>query len=262
MRRQRAVSFLARPVAAKVPHVALAFWVVKLLTTGMGEAMSDYVASLPALLAVGAVVVLLAGFIALFCAQMAAESYHPVRYWCTVAMVAIFGTMAADVLHVVLGNVVTTVLYAAAVGAVLWLWRRTEGSISIHSITTRRRELYYWATVAATFALGTAAGDLAAETLGLGYLDSAIAFGVMMVALLLAWRVLHVGAVPVFWTAYAITRPLGASVADWLGKPASKGHGLGWGDGPVSAGALAIFAVLLAWLAFTGHDRPRVDELD
>lgn len=247
------------PLLPKVPHVAAMFWVVKLLTTGMGEAMSDWLAGINPFAAVGA------GFVA-FCAalswQLRATGYHPVRYWTTVAMVAIFGTMAADAVHVELGvpYQVTTAGYAIAVLVVLYLWHRVEGTISIHSITTRRRELFYWATVLATFALGTAAGDFTAFTLKLGYLESILLFGALMVALLVCWRLLRLPSVPTFWAAYVLTRPLGASIADWLGKPTAKGGGLGFGDGTVSVVALVVFVGLVAWLAWSNSDRPHLDE--
>lgn len=250
---------LARRMAPKVPHVAAVFWIVKLLTTGMGEAMSDYLAGIDPVVAVGLGFV---GFVAALTWQLRARAYHPVRYWLTVAMVAVFGTMAADAVHVVLGvpYVVTTVGYALAVAVVLWLWRRVEGTVSIHSITTTRREIFYWATVLATVALGTAAGDFTAFTLGLGYLDSIIVFGVAMIALFAGWWFAGLPAVATFWAAYVLTRPLGASIADWLGKPAEKGSGLGLGDGPVSLAALVIFAGLVAWLAVSKRDFPRAHE--
>lgn len=239
----------------KVPHVALAFWAIKLLTTGMGEAMSDFIASFPAILAVVTVGILFALFCWIFLRQIRAVSYHAVRYWCVVAEIAIFGTMAADVVHVILGNTLTTLLYLLAVIGVLMAWHRSEGSISIHSITTPRRELFYWATVAATFALGTALGDFASDTLHLGYGDGALVFAILMAVVAIAWMALKTPPVPTFWTAYILTRPLGASVADWLGKPAPKG--LAWGDNAVSGIALLLFVSALAWLARSGRDTPR-----
>lgn len=255
-RRETALRFLSRVHEPTVPRVALTFWLVKLLTTGMGEAVSDWIAGLGA--GVAAAGLLLGGlvlFAVVFTLQLRATEYHPVRYWGTVALVAVYGTMAADVVHVALGNTATTLLYAALVAAVLTCWRRQEGSISIHSVTPPRRELYYWATVGATFALGTALGDLAAETLGLGYATSALVFAALMLLLVLAWRGLRLPAVPVFWAAYALTRPLGASLADWVGKPTSE-HGLGVGDGTVSLLCLAVFAGVLLWLQLGGRDRP------
>lgn len=246
-------------VAASVPHVALAFWVVKLLTTGMGEAISDFLAGRSPLVAVGV------GFVAFVVAlvvQLRGASYSPVRYWLAVAMVAVFGTMVADAVHVVLGvpYAVTTVGYFLAVLVCLGAWRTVEGSVSIHSITTRRRELFYWATVVATFALGTAAGDLTAFTLRLGYLASVLVFGALILVPLALWRLRVLGPVACFWTAYVLTRPLGASIADWLGKPPTKAGGLGLGDGTVSLVALVVFGALVAWLQRTGVDRPRIDE--
>jgi uncharacterized membrane-anchored protein len=162
-------------------------------------------------------------------------------------MVAVFGTMAADAVHVVAGisYTVTSIGYALAVGLVFLVWHRSQGTLDIHSILTRRREAFYWTAVLATFALGTAVGDLSAVTAHLGYLSSAVLYAVMIAVPLLAWRV---GADPVltFWAAYVLTRPLGASIADWLGKPPDR-TGLGWGDGPVTVAASALIVGLVAW---------------
>jgi uncharacterized membrane-anchored protein len=144
-------------------------------------------------------------------------------------------------------------LFAAAVAAVFWCWYRVEGTLSIHTITTQRRECFYWVAVLATFALGTAAGDLTAITLNLGYLPSAILFGVLIAIPALAWWRGAVNPVLAFWAAYVITRPLGASIADWLSKPSSK-TGLGLGDGPVSLLMLAVFVALVAYVAATKPD--------
>ena len=170
-------------------------------------------------------------------------------------MVAIFGTMAADAAHVILGipYAVTTIGYSVALAVVLVWWWRSEGTLLIHSIVTPRRELFYWATVLATFALGTAAGDLTAYTLGWGYLPSAVFFGVAILVPLVAWR-LGAAEVAMFWTAYVLTRPLGASVADWLGKPSTKGGGLGFGDGRVTLCGFAILAVALVGLVRASRD--------
>ena len=155
-------------------------------------------------------------------------------YWSAVAMVAVTGTMAADFLHRFLGisYVVTTPFCGLVLAVVLTWWWRSEATLSIHSVTTRRREFFYWATVMATFAFGTAAGDLTAASLGMGYLRSGLLFGAMILVPLVAWR-LGLNAVAAFWTAYILTRPLGASFADWFAKPVSR-TGLGYGDGPVT----------------------------
>jgi len=172
-----------------------------------------------------------------------------------VAMVAVFGTMAADAIHVVLGvpYPITSAAYAIAVAASLVVWRRFEGTLSIHSITTRRRELYYWATVLATFALGTAAGDLTAMTLKLGYFESGLIFLAAILIPWAAWRWWRLNEVVAFWAAYVLTRPLGASLADWVAKPAGKGAGLGIGDGPVTLTLVVVIFALVVWIARSGH---------
>jgi uncharacterized membrane-anchored protein len=139
------------------------------------------------------------------------------------------------------------------VAAVFVLWYRSEGTLSIHTITTRRRETYYWAAVLATFALGTAAGDLTATTLHLGFLGSAGLFAAIIAVPAFAWWRSALNPILTFWAAYVITRPLGASFADWFGKPHSI-SGLGLGDGTVSAVALLVFVVLVAYVALTRRD--------
>lgn len=196
------------------------------------------------------VVAVLLGFVifaVMLCAQLTRRRYVPAVYWLTVSAVGVFGTMAADVVHVVLGlpYVISALAYAAVLGAVFWTWWRVEGTLSVHAITTTRRELFYWAAVVGTFALGTAAGDFAAVGLGLGYLPSIALFAVLIAIPGAGFRWGRFGAVFAFWFAYVLTRPLGASVADWLGKPASEG-GVGLGSGGVSLGfALVMVALVL-----------------
>jgi len=240
------------PSAAKVPAITAVFWLVKLLTTGMGEAASDYLGEENLVLA-GLVGVL--GLAAALRWQLRTPRYTAVAYWSTVAMVAVFGTMAADVLHVVghVPYVLSTVFYAVVLGVVFTLWHRREGTLSIHSITTRSREGWYWVTVLATFALGTAAGDLTAAQLGWGYLPSAVLFAVLIAVPTLLWWRTRTSPVVTFWAAYVLTRPLGASIADWAGKPRSL-SGLGLGDGPVTLVALVAIAALVAFLAVSRSD--------
>jgi uncharacterized membrane-anchored protein len=241
-----------QPVAAKVPEITALFWVIKVLTTGMGEATSDYLGKISLVLA-GAVGLL--GFAVAMWLQFRTRRYVPVVYWFAVMMVAVFGTMAADGLHVFLGlsYVVSTAFYAVALAVVFVLWRRTEGTLSIHSIVTRRRELWYWLTVLLTFALGTAAGDLTAIFLNLGFLASGVLFAVIIAVPAVAWWRFRLDAVVAFWSAYVVTRPLGASFADWLGKPPTFAGGLGFGDGTVSGIALLLIAVLVGYVQLSGH---------
>lgn len=239
---------------SKVPEVTVAFWVTKVLTTGMGETTSDFLARVLGPIPAGAIGLL--GLVALLVAQFRTTRYSPWVYWSAIAMVSVFGTMAADVVHVVIGipYVVSTVAFSLALAAVLVLWYASEGTLSIHSIRTRRRETFYWATVLATFALGTAAGDLTAGTLHLGYFTSGVLF-TGLIAMPVLGRLLGLNAVAAFWWAYVLTRPLGASFADWMGVPAHRG-GLGWGTGPVSLVLAVLIAGAVAYLATT-HDDSR-----
>lgn len=223
----------------KVPEVTAAFWAAKLLTTALGESASDaLVTTVDPYLAVGGAFVLFAAALAL---QLRVRRYVPWVYWAAVAMVAVFGTMAADVLHVVLGvaYAASAAGFAAVLAAVFWLWHRSEGTLSIHSVTAGRSELFYWAAVCATFALGTAAGDLLAYTAGLGFLTAGIVFAALFAVPLLSRRSVGLPETAAFWLAYILTRPLGASFADWAGKGPEAG-GLGWGDGPVAAALLLL----------------------
>lgn len=244
----------ARQLAVKVPQITLIFWVLKLLTTGMGEAMSDFMGQHSVPIA-GAVGIVGLGF-ALWL-QLRAPRYRAVEYWFAVMMVAIFGTMAADGIHdgASIPYSVTTPLFALIVAATFWRWHRSEGTLSIHSIDTRRRERFYWTAVLATFALGTAAGDLTAYTLGLGFWSSAVLFAVAFAVPGLAWWRGRCNPIVAFWAAYVITRPLGASIADGFSKHTSGG--LGWGDGTVSALALVVFVGLVAYVAITRRDLQR-----
>lgn len=237
----------------KVPEITILFWIIKVLTTGMGEATSDdLVHRLPPPVAV--VIAGLVLVVALW-AQLAAPCYRVWRYWFAVVMVAVFGTMAADVLHIGLHipYVVTTIFFAISLAVIFATWYRSEQTLSIHSITTRRRELFYWATVMATFALGTAAGDMTARTVGLGYLDSGVMFAVLIAVPAVGWRWFKLNPILAFWFAYIVTRPLGASFADWWGVPHALG-GLDWGRGTVSIGLTIPIVALVAYLAATQRD--------
>ena len=247
------------PVAPKVPEITAVFWVIKVLTTGTGEAASDYLGETSLLL--GGVVGV-GGFVWALSRQLRARRYHAPTYWLAVLMVAVFGTIAADVVHVVLHVPygLSTMGYALATAVLFAYWYRTEGTLSIHSIITTRRELLYWATVLSTFALGTAAGDLTALALHWGYLPSGVLFLGAIILPLLAWRA-NLNASAAFWTAYVLTRPLGASFADWLGKPTTRAGGLGYGDGPVVLCSLLAIALLVAHLARTRSDvQPELDD--
>jgi uncharacterized membrane-anchored protein len=235
----------AKTLLVKVPEITLIFWVLKLLTTGMGEAMSDFLGQQSVPLA-GVV-----GFFGLVLAlrlQLRQPRYNPAYYWFAVMMVAVFGTMAADAIHdgTGLGYSVTTPAFALIVAIIFALWYRSEGTLSIHSINTRRREYFYWAAVLGTFALGTAAGDLTAYQLNLGLWASVLLFGAIIAIPAVAWSRRLMNPIVAFWFAYIVTRPLGASFADGFSKPV--GGGLNMGDGTVSAIALVVFIALVAYV--------------
>lgn len=228
----------------RVPQLTVLFWAVKLLSTGVGETTSDYLVKTydPVLVVLAAAVL----FAVCFVVQFSARRYVPWRYWLFVCMVAVFGTMVADVTHIVVGvpYLISTLAFAAVLVVVFVIWRVVEGTVSVHSIVSGRRELFYWAAVLATFALGTALGDLTATTFALGYLGSGIMFAILFAVPGVAYR-LHLPATIAFWWAYVLTRPLGASFADWLAVDHGRG-GLALGTPPISALGLALIAVGVA----------------
>jgi len=163
--------------------------------------------------------------------------------------------MAADVVHKGAGipYLASTIFFAIALGGIFALWYASERTLSIHSITTVRRELFYWATVMTTFALGTAAGDMTAHTLGIGFLASGFLFAGLFAVPALAWRFLGLDGVVAFWAAYILTRPLGASFSDWMAVPPRLG-GLGWGYGWTTLVLTVVIVAMVAYLQVTKAD--------
>lgn len=236
----------------KVPEITVFFWIIKLLTTAMGESTTDYlVFHIDPYVAVafGGI-----GLVLSLALQLSVRRYIPWVYWLAVVMVAVFGTMAADVLHVVLKipYYQSTIFFFAALVVIFVVWYLSEKSLSIHSIYTRRRELFYWATVMATFALGTATGDLTAATFHLGYLYSGVLFAVLFALPAIGYFLFGLNEVIAFWFAYIITRPLGASFADWFGK--STLGGLGLGDEKVSLVLTLLIIAFVGYLTITHKD--------
>ena len=245
-----------RHLRTKVPEITVAFWVLKLLTTGMGEAMSDAMGqkSVPIAAAAG----IFGTWFALWL-QLRQRGYSAPHYWFAVMMVAVFGTMAADGIRdgAGIGYTVTTPAFALITAAVFWRWHHGEGTLSIHSIDTKRRERFYWAAVFCTFALGTAAGDLTALKMNLGYWPSALLFAAAFSIPAVGWLCFKWNPILLFWLAYIVTRPLGASFADGFSKPTNGGLNLG--DPLVSVIAFAVFFALVAWVAITKLDVQRED---
>lgn len=235
---------LLQKTQRKVPEIMVIFWVIKLFTTAMGESTSDYlVQTIDPVLAVGIGTI---GFVVAIFLQLTVKKYIAWVYWLTVTMVAIFGTMAADIIHIGLGvpYLYSTLFFLVALAVIFYLWHLCEKTLSIHSIYNRRRELFYWATVLATFALGTAAGDMTATTFGLGYLDSIFLFVILIVIPLIGWKYFKMNSIVAFWFAYILTRPIGASFADWFGRSAGLGGiGVGTGKTSIILGILIIISV-------------------
>ncbi len=221
--------FFPSPMAAKVPEILLVFWVVKILTTAGGEATSDYLKNWGNLAGGGAELVLFGIGLVL---QFATRRYRAFAYWFLAFAIAIIGTGGSDFVHLDVGISYAgiTLLWAVILAVIFVVWHRSEGTLSIHSITTQRREVFYWATVFATFALGTALGDYTAISLNLGYLTSGILFAVIIAIPALARWKFGMNPILAFWAAYVVTRPLGASLDDYISKPS----GIGFGDGPTA----------------------------
>jgi uncharacterized membrane-anchored protein len=240
-----------RRLLTKVPEIGLIFWVLKLLTTGMGEAMSDSLGqqSVPAAAAIG-----IFGLVLALRLQLRQTKYRAPYYWFAVMMVAVFGTMAADGIHdgASIPYTVTTPVFALVTGLIFLWWYRSEGTLSIHSIDTRRRERFYWAAVLGTFALGTAAGDLTAYQLNLGFWPSAILFAAVFAVPAIGWWRFSWNPIFSFWFAYIVTRQLGASFADGFSKPTNGG--LNFGDPLVSLVEFALFIALVAWVTVSRRD--------
>lgn len=237
----------------KVPAIALSFWVVKLLSTAQGEVTSDYlVRQINPVIAVGLGGL---GLLAALVLQFWVRRYVAWIYWLAVVMVAVFGTMVADVIHVRFGvpYLVSTAFFVLALAAIFVAWQSSEQTLSIHTIYTRRRELFYWATVMATFALGTAAGDLTAITLHLGYFASGVVFAILIAVPALAYRLFHLNSILAFWLAYILTRPLGATFADWFGRSRDL-SGLGLGTGAVSLALTVAIVLTVGYLSVTRSD--------
>jgi uncharacterized membrane-anchored protein len=243
----------ARSAVAKVPEITAIFWVVKILTTAMGESTSDFLnQELGPAIAVPIMLIVLGVALRL---QLKASRYVAWTYWLVVVAVAVFGTSAADALHVVLGipYLISTSFYLVVLAVILTAWYRSEKTLSIHSIHTRRRESFYWATVLATFALGTAAGDMTATTMHLGFLASGLMFTGWILVPAVAYLRFGVNEVLTFWFAYILTRPLGASFADWMAVAHHSG-GLGFGTGAVAVTLSILIVAFVGYLSIARSD--------
>jgi uncharacterized membrane-anchored protein len=239
----------------KVPEVTLYFWVIKVLCTTVGETASDYLSENVGLGLTKTTFITSALLIATLVAQFRVRRYIPPIYWLGIVLISVVGTQITDNLTDVHGVplITTTIVFSVALLVTFAAWYASQRTLSIHTIVTTRREAFYWVTVLFTFALGTAAGDLTAERLALGYFLSAVMFAGLIGLVALAHFRLGLGAITAFWLAYILTRPLGASLGDFLSQPRASG-GLGLGTTVTSVIFLGAILVVVGYLTVTRKD--------
>jgi len=246
----------------RVPEITIYFWIIKILATTVGETAADY---LSATLSLGLSITsyIMGGLLAIaLLNQFRLKRYVPVSYWLVVVLTSIVGTLITDRLVDEFGVslVTTAMVFGFALLAVFVIWYLREKTLAMHSIRTAPRELFYWAAILLTFALGTSTGDLLAETTGLGYAMSALVFGVLIAAIAAGYYYLQMNGVLAFWLAYILTRPLGASIGDLLSQPTENG-GLGWGTVGTSMLFLCIILSLVIYLSLT-QKKPSLSSID
>jgi uncharacterized membrane-anchored protein len=250
----------ARQMLVKVPEITIYFWVIKILCTTVGETAADFLNMNLNLGLTGTsfVMGILLALALVF--QFRAKKYVPGIYWLAVVLISIFGTLITDNLtdNFEVPLETSTIIFSIALAVTFAVWYKTEKTLSIHSIYTARRETFYWLAILFTFALGTAAGDLVAETFELGYLVSTVIFGASIAVIAVAYLKFKLNAVLAFWLAYILTRPLGASIGDYLSQPLEDG-GLGLGMIVTSAVFLTAILATVIYLTITKKDAPRIE---
>jgi len=247
-----------RALLNKVPQVTAWFWIIKVLSTTVGETFADFLSGLGLGLQ-GTTVVMSIAFAVVLVWQFRTRRYVPAVYWLTVVLVSVVGTLVTDNLTDAYGVPleISTAVFAVALAATFAVWYRVEGTLSIHSIVTARREAFYWLAILLTFALGTAVGDLVDERFGVGYWPTALVVALLIAAVAAGHLVFGANAVLTFWIAYVLTRPLGASLGDGLSQPRDDG-GLGLGTTWTSVLFLAAILAVVVFLSVTGRDQDRV----
>lgn len=239
----------------KVPEVTLYFWIIKIMATTVGETAADFL-NFNLHFGLTGTSIIMSVLLAIFLVvQVRAKKYVPWLYWLAVVLISVVGTLITDNLVDNFGVALetTTIAFGLALLVTFAVWYASEKTLSIHTIFTTKRELFYWAAILFTFALGTAAGDLAAEGSNLGYANSTLMFGALIGIVALAYYGFKANAVLTFWIAYILTRPLGASFGDYLSQPVSEG-GLGLGTVITSAIFLSTIAGLVTYLSITRRD--------
>jgi uncharacterized membrane-anchored protein len=241
---------------SKVPEVTIFFWIIKVLATTVGETAADFLGEHLSLSLTSVTCIMAALLVVALVFQFRADGYVPGIYWTAVVLISVVGTLITDNLvdNFGVSLKVTTAIFTVAMLVTFAAWYKSEGTLSIHSIRSPRREAFYWLAILFTFALGTAAGDLVAESLNLGYWKSALMFGAMIALVAAAWRFARVNAVLAFWIAYVLTRPLGASLGDYLSQDRPAG-GLGLGTIVTSALFLVTILGVVVYLTRTKKDQ-------
>jgi uncharacterized membrane-anchored protein len=245
----------SRDLMNKVPQITLFFWVIKILATTVGETAADLLNVNMGFGLIATSWVMCALLAAALAIQIFSRNYVPWKYWLAVVFLSIFGTLVTDNLvdNFGVALTITTAIFSVALIATFIGWYANEKTLSIHTIYTKRREMFYWTTILFTFALGTAAGDLVGEQFNLGYSLSALLFGGMITLVTLAYYIFKLDAVLAFWLAYILTRPFGASCGDLLSQ-ATKDGGLGLGTVSTSILFFAVIAALVIYLSITKRD--------
>ena len=240
----------------KVPEVTVYFWIIKILCTTVGETASDYLNESLGFGLTKTSIVMTGLLIGVLAFQFRARKYVPSIYWLAVVIISVVGTLITDNLSDNLGVPLeaSTVAFSIVLGIVFVTWYSVERTLSIHTIVTARREAFYWLAILFTFALGTAAGDLSAERLHLGYFVSILIFGGLIALVAFAYYRLRTNAILAFWLAYILTRPLGASIGDFLSQARTDG-GLGLGPTETSYVFLAAILLLVSYLTITRRDQ-------
>jgi uncharacterized membrane-anchored protein len=250
----------ARQMLVKVPEITIYFWIIKILCTTVGETAADYLAFNLDLGLTSTTIVMGILLALALVFQFRARKYVPGIYWLAVVLLSIFGTLITDnltdIFEVPLET--STIIFSIALAVTFMAWYKTEKTLSIHSIYTTRREAFYWLAILFTFALGTAAGDLVGETYDLGYLVSLVIFGALIAIIAVAYLKFKLNAVLAFWLAYILTRPLGASIGDYLSQAPDDG-GLAFGTVVTSALFLTAILAIVIYLTITKKDAPRIE---
>ena len=246
-----------KALLSKVPEITIYFWIIKIMATTVGETAADFLNMQLGFGLTNTTLVMSFLLAGLLFFQFRAHKYVPALYWLVVVVISVVGTLITDNItdHFGVPLALTTAIFAVALAVIFAAWYRVERTLSIHSIVSQRREAFYWLAILFTFALGTAAGDLVAESLHLGYALSALVFGGVIALITVAFYRFKLGAVLAFWAAYILTRPLGASIGDLLSQAHDAG-GLGLGTTGTSALFLVGILVLVAYLTRTRKDAP------